>query len=297
MSKINVNIKKISFALVFIVCVISFSCTSLSKLSSKGAKDKILKEKDLANKKEQLKIDSEVKLNELKEGFAKFKNERVAIINIHDFPDSALISAKAKMNPPDLAIDQARNIQKERAELLRQALVTYCDTCDHIEILNPIDVFGENQLNFYFDKIFLRQEVLDSDFSMIRKDLAKYSVVILLLSSESYEKNRGINRNNEIVAETEAEVKMDVYAYHFNDEKRIYRSLVTLKNRDYLFYKKIDGGFKGQAPVLSNVEDKQIKRVLNDSSFDDIYPYPLSDESLTFFYYLYNEVLKNLSGE
>lgn len=246
---------------------------------------------------ESLNFKSDLVLSKIKSGFRDFNNERVAVINVHDFPDSAIISAKSKLNPPDIALNEARLIQQDRAEILRQAIENYCDGCENIEVILPIEVFTEKQLNFFFDKIFLKQEVRIEEIQNLRKDLAKYSVLVLILSSENYEKNRGYNKQGEVVALTETEIKSENYVFHLNNNTLLYRSNDYMISNDFIFYQKNSSNTPNQTILLKNVTDSKISRLLNDIKYDDVYPYPLPEESLTLFYYFYNQVVKNIYGE
>ena len=134
--------------LLLVGCVSSYkNQNGLSKISA----DKL--------QKEHLTVEKDIKTALPAEGLKAHQKEKIAFLNIHDFPDSALLSAKAKMNPPDLALDEAKALQMDRSEILRQALVTFCDDCQQFEVLLPIEKLSEQQFNFFFDKIFLRQEV------------------------------------------------------------------------------------------------------------------------------------------
>lgn len=279
---------------IIIVCIggfVLFACSTFSK------KKNSLTETSPPPR-ESLKFNHDIKKNEIKEqGFKYFKNERVAIVNIHDYPDSAIISAKSKMNPPDVALNEARLIQSERAEILRQAVESHCDGCENIEIVTPLDIFGEKELNFFFDKIFLRQEVKTEEVENLRKDLAKYSILVLILSSENYEKNRGFNKKEEVISQSENELKSEVYIFHLNRNELLYRSNLSLMDIDYIFYQKNKENQPNASVVLKTVSDTKISRLLNDLKYDDIYPFPLTDESLTMFYFFYNRLAKDIGGE
>lgn len=280
-----------------LIIFLSAALLSLSACSSLSKKKSPLVENPPAAK-DSLKFNQDIKKNDIKEqGFKYFKNERVVFINIHDYPDSAIISAKSKMNPPDVALNEARQIQSERAEILRQALESHCDGCENIDVITPLDVFGEKELNFFFDKIFLKQEVKLEEIANLRKDLAKYSVLVLVLSSEDYEKNRGFNKKDEIVSQSENELRSEVYVFHLNKNELLYRSNLTLMDTDYIFYQKNLDTKPNQTVRLKSVSDTKIVRLLNDLKYDDIYPYPLTDEGLTMFYYYYNQLVKNIGGE
>jgi hypothetical protein len=267
------------------------ACSSLSKKKSPLVENP-------PSSKDSLKFNQDVKKNDIKEqGFKYFNNERVVFINIHDYPDSAIISAKTKMNPPDVALNEARQIQSERAEILRQALESHCDGCENMDVITPLDVFGEKELNFFFDKIFLKQEVKMEEIANLRKDLAKYSVLVLVLSAEDYEKNRGFNKKDEVVSQSENELRSEVYVFHLNKNELLYRSNLTLMDTDYIFYQKNLDNKPSQPVRLKSVSDTKIVRLLNDLKYDDIYPYPLTDEGLTMFYYYYNQLVKNIGGE
>lgn len=267
------------------------ACSSLSK-----KKNPLVENPPAA--KDSLKFNQDVKKNDIKElGFKYFNNERVVFINIHDYPDSAIISAKSKMNPPDVALNEARQIQSERAEILRQALESHCDGCENMDVITPLDVFGEKELNFFFDKIFLKQEVKMEEIANLRKDLAKYSVLVLVLSAEDYEKNRGFNKKDEIVSQSENELRSEVYVFHLNKNELLYRSNLTLMDTDYIFYQKNKENKPNASVSLKAASDTKIVRLLNDLKYDDIYPYPLTDEGLTMFYYYYNQLVKNIGGE
>jgi hypothetical protein len=282
--------KKLYFIFYALIAIGVVSCTT------SPFKKNLLKENPPVPR-DTLKVENEVKLNLFKEGFKAFKNERVIILNVHDFPDSAIISAKSKMNPPDMALGEARLIQQDRAEVLRQSLESHCDNCENIEIVTPLDLLTEKQINFFFDKIFLRQEVTLEEVQNIRKDLAKYSVLVLVLSSENYEKNRGYNKKEQVISESEAELKSEVYIFHLNNNQLLYRANLDLFDTDFIFYEKMSANQTTESAKIKNVSDTKIIRLLNDTKYDDIYPYPLTDESLTLFYFFYNNLMKNISGE
>lgn len=223
------------------------------------------------------------------------QKEKIAFLNIHDFPDSTLLSAKTKMNPPDMALDEAKSLQMDRSEILRQALFTYCDSCQNFEVLLPIEKLSEQQFNFFFDKIFLRQEVSLNEIAELTGELPNYDKLVLILSSEDYEKNRGFNKQDDVVALTEVFIKSEVYVFDLKKKATYSRLNVNLSNKDYLFYsKRKDLNDKEPTKVLKDVKDLNIKTILNDYRYDDVYPYPISSESLTLFHFFYNELCKSL---
>jgi hypothetical protein len=264
-------------------------CTTASK-NPKTSPDKI--------QKENLNVEKEIKINMPTEGLRAFQKEKIAFINVHDFPDSALLSAKTKMNPPDLAIDEAKLLQMDRAEILRQAIVTFCDSCQNFEVILPIEKLSESQFNFFFDKIFLRQEVNFSEISELTGELADYDKLVLVLSSEDYEKNRGFNKDNEVVAFTEVFIKSEVYVFDLKKKSTLGRMNISLSNKDNLFYEKKEltdkVADKIAAKKLKEVKDVNIKTVLNDVRYDEVYPYPIASESITLFQFFYNELCKSI---
>ena len=260
-------------------------CTTSSK-NPKVSLDKM--------QKENMNVEKDVKTAMLAEGLKANQKEKVAFLNIHDFPDSALLSAKAKMNPPDMALDEAKSLQMDRAEILRQDLVTFCDDCQKFEVLLPIEKLSENQFNFFFDKIFLRQEVSLAEISELTGELADYDKLVLVLSSEDYEKNRGQSKDNDVIAITEAFIKSEVYVFDLKKKTTLARMNINLSNKDYLFYVKKDSADKSPANSLKEVKENTIKTLLNDVRYDDVYPYPITSESLTLFHYFYNELCKSL---
>lgn len=270
----------------FLFSVLVFAGCSTSTKNQKLSLDKIQKEK--------LHVEKDVKIVLPPEGLKAFQKEKIAFINVHDFPDSALLSAKTKMNPPDMAMDEAKMMQMDRAEILRQALETFCDECDAFEVMLPIQKLSENQFNFFFDKIFLRQEVKVTEIEELITELSGFDKLVLVLSSEDYEKNRGYNKYNDVIASTEAIIKSEVYIFDLKKKTTIGRMNVSLANKDLLFYEKKDSTDKNPAKGMREVKDSTIKTVLNDVRYDDIYPYPIVSESLTFFHYFYNELCKSL---
>lgn len=269
------------FSLLFVV-----GCTTSNK-NQKLSLDKFHKE--------HVNFEKEFKVALPADGLKSNQKEKIAFLNIHDFPDSALLSAKTKMNPPDMALDEAKSLQMDRAEILRQALVTFCDSCQNFEVLLPIEKLSEQQFNFFFDKIFLRQEVNLNEISDLAGDLHGYDKLVLVLSSEDYEKNRGFNKENDVVALTEVFIRSEVYVFDLK-KKTIYSRLnMNLSNKDYLFYQKRKNiNDKESTKVLKDVKDTNIKTVLNDYRYDDVYPYPMTSESLTLFHFFYNELCKSL---
>lgn len=261
-------------------------CVSSSKNSKTFAFDKL--------QKENLAVEIDVKIAIPTEGLKANQKEKIAFLNIHDFPDSALLSAKVKMNPPDLALDEAKSLQMDRSEILRQALVTFCDECQQFEVLLPIEKLSEHQFNFFFDKIFLRQEVNLGEIKELTGELSAYDKLVLVLSSEDYEKNRGFNKDKNVVALTEAFIKSEVYVFDLKKNTVMARLNINLSNKDYLFYAKKDSLDRQPARGLKEVKDNSIKTLLNDYRYDEIYPYPISSESLTLFHFLYNELCKSL---
>lgn len=260
-------------------------CTTSSK-NPKVSLDKM--------QKENMNVEKDVKIAMPAEGLKANQKEKIAFLNIHDFPDSALLSAKAKMNPPDMALDEAKSLQMDRSEILRQALVTFCDDCQKFEVLLPIEKLSENQFNFFFDKIFLRQEVSLAEISELTGELAAYDKLVLVLSSEDYEKNRGQSKDNDVIAITEAFIKSEVYVFDLKKKTTLARMNINLSNKDYLFYTKKDSADKSPATSLKEVKENTIKTLLNDVRYDDVYPYPITSESLTLFHYFYNELCKSL---
>ena len=244
--------------------------------------------------KEHMHAEKDIKLNLPPEGLKAVQKEKVAFLNIHDFPDSALLSAKSKMNPPDLAIDEAKSLQMDRSEILRQGLQTYCDECANFEVLLPIDKLSDSQFNFFFDKIFLRQEVLPTEIGDLMNELAGYDKLVLVLSAEDYEKNRGLNKDNSVVAITESFIKSEVYVFDLKKRVLMARVNINLSNKDYLFYEKKNTADRSEAKMLKEVKDTNIRTLLNDFRYDEIYPYPISSESLTLFHFFYNELCKTL---
>lgn len=260
-------------------------CTTSSK-NSKVSPEKM--------QKENMNVEKDVKAAMPAEGLKAYQKEKIAFLNIHDFPDSALLSAKTKMNPPDMALDEAKSLQMDRSEILRQALVTFCDDCQKFEVLLPIEKLSEAQFNFFFDKIFLRQEVVFAEISDLATELSDYDKLVLVLSSEDYEKNRGFNKESNVIAITESFIKSEVYVFDLKQKKTLARMNINLSNKDYLFYAKKDGADKSQANTIKEVKENSIKTLLNDVRYDEVYPYPISSESLTLFHYFYNELCKSL---
>lgn len=263
-------------------------CTSANK-HQKLALDKIPKEN--------ISVEKEIRIALANAGLSTFQKEKIAFLNIHDFPDSALLSAKTKMNPPDLAIDEAKLMQMERSEILRQALQTFCDQCQHFEVLLPIEKLSDNQFNFFFDKIFLRQEIIWSELSELTNDLAAFDKLALILSSEDYEKNRGFNKEDDVVAISEAFINSEIYVFDLKKKTTIGRFNIKLSNKNHLFYAKSALSNKQKSKSLNDIKDTQIKTLLNDVRYDDIYPYPMTSESLTLFHFFYNELGKSLFME
>ena len=265
--------------------IVVVGCTSPSK-NSKLALDKIPKENITSEK--------EFKTALPQGSLRSLQKEKIAFINIHDFPDSTLLSAKTKMNPPDLAIDEAKLLQMERSEILRQTIVTYCDECQNFEVLLPVEKLTESQFNLFFDKIFLHQEVSWAELSDLTAELEKYDKLVLILSSEDYEKNRGFNKNSDVVAISETFIRAEVYIFDLKNKSLISRLNLKLSNKDYLFYSKSEILGKRDVKSLKSVKDTKIKTVLNDFRYDDVYPYPMTSESLTLFNFFYNELGKSL---
>ena len=117
---------------------------------------------------------------------------------------------------------------------------------------------------------------------------------MLVLSSEDYEKNRGFSKDNSVIAVTEAFIKSEVYIFDLKKKSTLARMNINLSNKDYLFYSKKESLDKQQAAGLKDVKDNTIKTLLNDYRYDEIYPYPISSESLTLFHFFYNELCKTL---
>lgn len=261
------------------------ACTTANK-GPKLALDKVHKEN--------LKIDKEIKSALPFGGLRAVQDEKIAFLNVHDFPDSTLLSAKIKMNPPDLAIDEAKLLQMERSEILRQALETYCDSCENFEVLLPIDKLSENQFNFFFDKIFLRQEVKWDELAELVTELGSYDKLVLILSSEDYEKNRGFNKEKDVVAFSESFIKSEIYVFDLKKKGSIGRINLNMSNTDYLFYSKKLGSNNQRSEKLKDSKNIKIKTLLNDIRYDEVYPYPIAAESLTLFYFFYDELGKLL---
>ena len=274
----------LSFVVLFVGCV--------SSSKRQNSSSKIVTADKL--QKENLAVEKDVKAALPNEGLKAYQTEKIAFLNIHDFPDSALLSAKVKMNPPDLALDEAKSLQMDRSEILRQALVTFCDDCQQFEVLLPIEKLSEQQFNFFFDKIFLRQEVNLDEIKELTSELAAYDKLVLILSSEDYEKNRGFSKDNSVIAITGAFIKSEVYVFDLKKKTTMARVNINLSNKDYLFYSKKESTDKQQAGSLKEVKDNTIKTLLNDFRYDEVYPYPISSESLTLFHFFYNELCKSL---
>lgn len=251
-------------------------------------------EKSDKMQKEHMNVEKDIKIAMPPEGLKANQKEKIAFLNIHDFPDSALLSAKAKMNPPDLALDEAKSLQMDRSEILRQALVTFCDDCQKFEVMLPIEKLSEHQFNFFFDKIFLRQEVSLNEITELTGELPDYDKLVLVLSSEDYEKNRGFNKDNNVIAITEAFIKSEIYVFDLKKKSTVARMNINLSNKDYIFYAKKDVLDKTSANTIREVKDNTIKTLLNDFRYDEVYSYPITSESLTLFHYFYNELCKSL---
>ncbi len=272
----------------FVSLILVVGCATPSK-SQKLALDKIPKEN--------ITVEKEIKTALPQGSLRGLQKEKIAFINIHDFPDSTLLSAKTKMNPPDLALDEAKLLQMERSEILRQTLVTYCDECQNFEVLLPVEKLSENQFNMFFDKIFLHQEIKWSEVSDLAAELGSYDKLVLILSSEDYEKNRGFNKDSDIVAVSETFIHAEVYIFDLKNKSQISRLNLKLSNRDYLFYAKKETAGKQYTTRLKEVKDTKIKTLLNDFRYDDVYPYPMTSESLTLFNFFYSELGKSLFTE
>ncbi len=264
--------------------IVVVGCTTPGK-SQKLALDRIPKEN--------ITIEKEIKTSLPQGSLRSLQKEKIAFINIHDFPDSTLLSAKTKMNPPDLALDEAKLLQMERSEILRQTLVTYCDECQSFEVLLPVEKLSESQFNLFFDKIFLHQEVSWPEISELVAELNRFDKLVLILSSEDFEKNRGFNKDSDVVAVSETFIHAEVYIFDLKNKSQISRLNLKLSNKDYLFYAKKEPTGK-QIKQLKEVKDTKIKTLLNDFRYDDVYPYPMTSESLTLFNFFYSELGKSL---
>ena len=146
---------------------------------------------------------------------------------------------------------------------------------------------------FDFDKIFLHQEVSWPEISELAAELNRYDKLVLILSSEDYEKNRGFNKDSDVVAVSETFIHAEVYIFDLKNKSQISRLNLKLSNKDYLFYAKKETTGK-QIKQLKEVKDTKIKTLLNDFRYDDVYPYPMTSESLTLFNFFYSELGKSL---
>ena len=228
---------------------------------------------------------TEVKVLEtnLASGLKQLQSRNVAVLFIYNMPDSYLIKAKSKINPPDYAIHEVMNIQSDRAEWMNETLVTHCDECKNFQSMIPLQVLPEDALLKLIDRASLKQDPTKADFEMIHQNVKEADVFWVIFGSEEYEQKRGQTGDQNVSsAVAENTVTLRSFIYDTKNNRFLNKATVTGYDDDLILYEKQvekEGLVLKRAPLLMNkMKSKLIHMPVGPSydgfKYDDIYPYP-----------------------
>lgn len=233
------------------------------------------------------------------------KGRPVTALLLHQLPDSYLLRAKAKINPPDFALRQVADLQAERASWLNEALVVHCDGCQSIEAIPPLRVLPEEFLLNLMDKIPLRQELKPEEMKKIAAFLPSAEVLWVILASEDYERRRGpIKEAGLISAWSGSEVQLRSFLYDVKSGKWLHKAQVEGSDQDVIVYEKVreEGALKVPQARTVPFQTKDLRTLIPEGSsfdglkYDEVYPYPAVPETQRIYQHALQALTANLAN-
>lgn len=220
-------------------------------------------------------------VGEIKGLMKSLSQKKVAVLVFQDLPDSYLLKAKDKLNPPDLALQTLQDAYLERNEIINQGLVTFCDGCDHFQVLSPLDILSENQTLQILHKVSLKLKLEAADFKNIKNEFKKFDNLWIITANDDFEFNRELQKNF-VLSHTENEISVKSYVFDMKTEK--ITSLLELKYEDTDTFKYASGN----SDILN-----RMKTDPTHPSWNAFYPYPPEQETLrllkTSIYFLFEQ--------
>lgn len=233
------------------------------------------------------KAEARVVTSQLKGGFPSLKGRKIGALVVFNLPDGYLIRAKSKINPPDFALKEVLELQRERSSWLDEALVTNCDGCD-VETVPPLEILPEELLLRLIDMASLRQKPTEADWRAIEAAWPDRDVIWLVLGSDDYEKKRGPSREKGLLtAWSQNTVLINSFVRGRPEKKVLHQATVKGHDEDVIFYEMLSDREltpQTKARVASFSTDDAAKweppgSIYDGSRFDDVYPYPPVPES------------------
>ena len=169
---------------------------------------------------------------------------------------------------PDIALKNLRATNLERAEILNQAIVTYCDSCKGFDVISPLDILS-NDLNLYIlNKISLNQDLTAFDFNQIAINLKSKDYVWVLLTSSDFEFKREHSKSS-VVSKTENEMKIKSLIFDIKNKKIIFNLHANFIDIDAYKY-----------PISDGEQVDAHRKDITHPSWNHIYPYPQEADTL-----------------
>lgn len=221
--------------------------------------------------------------NDLKGGLQGLKDRKIGVLVIFNLPDGYLIRAKSKINPPDFALKEVLNLQTDRVDWMNEALVTYCDKCQGVEVAPPLQILPEETLLRLIDRVSLRQSPSEADWAEISKAWPDRDVIWLLLGTEDYEQKRGPSGEKGLIsAWSESRVNVRSLVRDVKARKLVHEAVANGHDEDLLLYQLLrqpGSGMPVRASVVSFQTDdiakwEPIGSSYDSPKYDDVYPYP-----------------------
>lgn len=229
-------------------------------------------------------IESKVSFTSQANVMSQIANRRVAVLQIHQLPDSYLLRAKNKINPPDMAISEVRSLQEERSSWMNESLVVHCDTCKTFETLLPLDVLPEGFLLELMDKVALKQDLKVEDLRRIASAVPGYDVLWVIFANEDYEQKRGplAQEKGLISSWSGSEVFLRSFVYDLKKRTWLHRAEVEGLDQDLIVYQQVreeEGRALPRArvaPFQSQPDASLIPAgsIYDGERYDHVYPYP-----------------------
>lgn len=222
------------------------------------------------------------KKNEMPKGLETLAGKTTKVLFIYNSPDSFLIKAKNKINPPDAAIQEVESLQSDRNSWLNDILVPACGECPHLKVELPIRQLPESSLLKLMDAASLNREISLKEMADLRSSVASDYVWIILGSEES-EQFRGLTRDKEVVAaKSENRVRLRSYIYDFAKNQTLSDVEIRAVDDEVVLYRKSEGA--GVAPVLLEKMKANNIDLISDNSldalmYDEVYPFAPIPES------------------
>lgn len=267
---------KKTFYLWLLAAVLVVGCSNQPK-SEKFAPDaNILPPKDPPR------VEVTIAKDNFKNAFEAFKGKKVTILFIYNLPDSYLIKAKSKINPPDSALQEVMNLQSDRVEWLNETLVAICGSCNNFQVEVPLKLLPENLLLYFIDKASLQIELSWADIAKLQ-NYVKNDYLWIILGTEDSEQKRGESDNKSMVAAVgENRVTLRSFVFDMKKKQMLNHIQVLGMDEEVVLYGKQEG--EGAAPILfERMKSKATYLPMGVSfdsiKFDEVYPYPPIPES------------------